>query len=149
MGNMARTKQTARKSTGGKAPRKQLVTKAARKSASTAEPATKKAKKTHRFRPGSVVIKDIRKYQKSTDLLIRVLPFQRMVRSIVQGFKSDVRFQASALRALQEALENHMVQMLEDAYRCSAHAKRVTLMCKDIQLVKKIKYANIFSAINE
>merc|ERR1711997_1126273 len=67
---MARTKQTARKSTGGKAPRKQLATKAARKSA----PATGGVKKTHRFRPGTVALREIRRYQKSTELLMRKLP---------------------------------------------------------------------------
>ncbi|WP_143213447.1 hypothetical protein, partial [Acinetobacter baumannii] len=74
--NMARTKQTARKSTGGKAPRKQLATKAARKSA----PATGGVKKPHRYRPGTVALREIRRYQKSTELLIRKLPFQRLVR---------------------------------------------------------------------
>ncbi|KAH6926621.1 hypothetical protein HPB50_019994 [Hyalomma asiaticum] len=68
---MARTKQTARKSTGGKAPRKQLATKAARKSA----PATGGVKKPHRYRPGTVALREIRRYQKSTELLIRKLPF--------------------------------------------------------------------------
>ncbi|XP_012925689.1 histone H3-4-like [Heterocephalus glaber] len=63
---MARTKQTARKSTGGKAPRKQLATKAARKSA----PATGGVKKPHRYRPGTVALREIRRYQKSTELLI-------------------------------------------------------------------------------
>ena len=79
--NMARTKQTARKSTGGKAPRKQLATKAARKSA----PATGGVKKPHRYRPGTVALREIRRYQKSTELLIRKLPFQRLVREIAQG----------------------------------------------------------------
>ncbi|KAJ1412401.1 Histone-fold [Sesbania bispinosa] len=83
---MARTKQTARKSTGGKAPRKQLATKAARKSA----PATGGVKKPHRFRPGTVALREIRKYQKSTELLIRKLPFQRLVREIAQDFKTDL-----------------------------------------------------------
>ncbi|KAF4402249.1 hypothetical protein G4B88_017761 [Cannabis sativa] len=80
---MARTKQTARKSTGGKAPRKQLATKAARKSA----PTTGGVKKPHRYRPGTVALREIRKYQKSTELLIRKLPFQRLVREIAQDFK--------------------------------------------------------------
>merc|ERR1712216_589804 len=71
---MARTKQTARKSTGGKAPRKQLATKAARKAA----PAIGGVKKPHRYRPGTVALREIRKYQKSTKLLIRKLPFQRL-----------------------------------------------------------------------
>ncbi|ROT75105.1 hypothetical protein C7M84_006391 [Penaeus vannamei] len=75
-----RTKQTARKSTGGKAPRKQLATKAARKSA----PATGGVKKPHRYRPGTVALREIRRYQKSTELLIRKLPFQRLVREIAR-----------------------------------------------------------------
>jgi hypothetical protein len=78
---MARTKQTARRSTGGKAPRKQLATKAARKTA----PTTGGIKKPHRYRPGTVALREIRKYQKSTELLIRKLPFQRLVREIAQG----------------------------------------------------------------
>ena len=81
---MARTKQTARKSTGGKAPRKQLATKAARKSA----PATGGVKKPHRYRPGTVALREIRRYQKSTELLVRKLPFQRLVREIAQDFKT-------------------------------------------------------------
>uniref|UniRef100_A0A8C4LPS3 Histone H3 n=1 Tax=Equus asinus asinus TaxID=83772 RepID=A0A8C4LPS3_EQUAS len=89
---MARTKQTARKSTGGKAPRKQLATKAARKSA----PATGGVKKPHRYRPGTVALREIRRYQKSTELLIRKLPFQRLVREIAQDFKTDLRFQSSS-----------------------------------------------------
>ncbi|EPB66850.1 core histone H2A/H2B/H3/H4 [Ancylostoma ceylanicum] len=90
---MARTKQTARKSTGGKAPRKQLATKAARKSA----PATGGVKKPHRYRPGTVALREIRRYQKSTELLIRKLPFQRLVREIAQDFKTDLRFHATVI----------------------------------------------------
>ncbi|KAK3720297.1 hypothetical protein QZH41_007749 [Actinostola sp. cb2023] len=101
---MARTKQTARKSTGGKAPRKQLATKAARKSA----PATGGVKKPHRYRPGTVAFREIRRYQKSTELLIRKLPFQRLVREIAQDFKTDLRFQSSAVMALQEASEAYL-----------------------------------------
>jgi histone H3 len=90
---MARTKQTARKSTGGKAPRKQLATKASRKSQPTI---TAAPPKPHRYRPGTVAIREIRKFQKSTDLLIRKLPFQRLVREIAQEFKNDLRFQSTA-----------------------------------------------------
>ena len=95
---MARTKQTARKSTGGKAPRKQLATKAAR----NASPTAGGVRKPHRYRPGTVALREIRRYQKSTDTLIRKLPFQRLVREIAQDFKSDLRFQGSAVLALQE-----------------------------------------------
>ena len=132
---MARTKQTARKSTGGKAPRKQLATKAARKSA----PATGGVKKPHRYRPGTVALREIRRYQKSTDLLIRKLPFQRLVREIAQDFKTDLRFQGSAVLALQEAAEAYLVGLFEDTNLCAIHAKRVTIMPKDIQLARRIR----------
>ncbi|XP_014818874.1 PREDICTED: uncharacterized protein LOC106901054 [Calidris pugnax] len=115
---MARTKQTARKSTGGKAPRKQLATKAARKSA----PATGGVKKPHRYRPGTVALREIRRYQKSTELLIRKLPFQRLVREIAQDFKTDLRFQSSAVMALQEASEAYLVGLFEDTNLCAIHA---------------------------
>ena len=132
---MARTKQTARKSTGGKAPRKQLATKAARKSA----PATGGVKKAHRFRPGTVALREIRRYQKSTELLLRKLPFQRLVREIAQDFKTDLRFQSSAVMALQEASEAYLVGLFEDTNLCAIHAKRVTVMPKDMQLARRIR----------
>ncbi len=132
---MARTKQTARKSTGGKAPRKTLATKAARKSA----PATGGVKKPHRYRPGTVALREIRRYQKSTDLLVRRLPFQRLVREIAQGFKEELRFQSSSVLALQEAAEAYHVGVFEDTNLCAIHAKRVTIMPKDIQLTRRIR----------
>ena len=132
---MARTKQTARKSTGGKAPRKQLATKAARKSA----PSTGGVKKPHRYRPGTVALREIRRYQKSTELLIRKLPFQRLVREIAQDFKTDLRFQSAAIGALQEASEAYLVGLFEDTNLCAIHAKRVTIMPKDIQLARRIR----------
>ncbi|XP_037827794.1 histone H3-like [Lucilia sericata] len=128
-------KQTARKSTGGKAPRKQLATKAARKSA----PATGGVKKPHRYRPGTVALREIRRYQKSTELLFRKLPFQRLVREIAQDFKTDLRFQSSAVMALQEASEAYLVGLFEDTNLCAIHAKRVTIMPKDIQLARRIR----------
>jgi histone H3 len=133
---MARTKQTARKSTGGKAPRHLLATKAARK----ADPITSGTKpKPHRYRPGTVALREIRKYQKSTELLIRKLPFQRLVREIAQDFKTDLRFQSSAILALQEASEAYLVGLFEDTNLCAIHAKRVTIMPKDIQLARRIR----------
>ncbi|XP_044168437.1 histone H3-like [Acropora muricata] len=132
---MAPTKQTARKSTGGKAPRKQLATKAARKSA----PATGGVKKPHRYSSGTVALREIRRYQKSTELLIRKLPFQRLVREIAQDFKTDLRFQSSAVLALQEASEAYLVGLFEDTNLCAIHAKRVTIMPKDIQLARRIR----------
>merc|ERR1712184_103730 len=64
--------------------------------------------------PGTVALREIRKYQKSTDLLIRKLPFQRLVREIAQDYKSDLRFQSSAVAALQEASESYLVGLFED-----------------------------------
>ncbi len=135
-GIMARTKQTARKSTtSGKEPRKQLSVKMMRKS----RPATGGVKKPHRYRPGTVALREIRKYQKSTDLLIRKLPFQRLVREIAQDFKSDLRFQGTAVLALQEAGEAYLVGLFEDTNLCAIHAKRVTIMPKDMQLSRRIR----------
>nr|CAH7723087.1 unnamed protein product [Callosobruchus chinensis]CAH7737518.1 unnamed protein product [Callosobruchus chinensis] len=116
-------------------PRKQLATKAARKSA----PATGGVKKPHRYRPGTVALREIRRYQKSTELLIRKLPFQRLVREIAQDFKTDLRFQSSAVMALQEASEAYLVGLFEDTNLCAIHAKRVTIMPKDIQLARRIR----------
>ena len=98
-----------------------------------------KAKKAHRYRPGTVAIREIRKYQKSTELLIRKLPFQRLVREIAQDFKTDLRFQGSAVLALQEASEAYLVGLFEDTNLCAIHAKRVTIMPKDIQLARRIR----------
>jgi histone H3 len=118
-----------------RSPRKQLATKAARKSA----PATGGVKKPHRYRPGTVALREIRRYQKSTELLIRKLPFQRLVREIAQEFKTDLRFQGSAVLALQEAAEAYLVGLFEDTNLCAIHAKRVTIMPKDIQLARRIR----------
>jgi histone H3 len=134
---MARTKQTARKSTGGKTPRKSLGAKAARKSTPVID--SQGAKKQHRFRPGTVALREIRKYQKSTDLLIRKLPFQRLVREIASGFRGDLRFQSSAIAALQEASEAYLVGLFEDTNLCAIHANRVTIMERDVQLAQRIR----------
>ena len=126
---MARTKQTARKSTGGKTPRKSLGAKAARKSTPVVD--SQGAKKQHRFRPGTVALREIRKYQKSTDLLIRKLPFQRLVREIASGFRGDLRFQSSAIAALQRKHQKH-------SNLCAIHANRVAIMERDVQLAQRI-----------
>uniref|UniRef100_A0A8D2MUH9 Core Histone H2A/H2B/H3 domain-containing protein n=1 Tax=Zonotrichia albicollis TaxID=44394 RepID=A0A8D2MUH9_ZONAL len=95
--------------------------------------------KPHRYRPGTVALREIRRYQKSTELLIRKLPFQRLVREIAQDFKTDLRFQSSAVMALQEASEAYLVGLFEDTNLCAIHAKRVTIMPKDIQLARRIR----------
>ena len=92
-------------------------------------------KKPHRYRPGTVALREIRRYQKSTELLIRKLPFQRLVQELAQDLgKINVRFQSGAIMALQEASEAYLVGLLEDTNLCTVHAKRVTIMPKDIQL---------------
>jgi histone H3 len=131
---MARTKQTARQPTGGKAPRKQLATKGARQQ----EPLNRR-RKPHRYRPGTVALREIRRYQKSSDLLLRKLPFQRLVREIAQQFHEDLRFQSTAILALQEAAEAYLVSLFEDTNLVAIHAKRVTIMPKDIQLARRIR----------
>ena len=89
-------------------------------------------KRAHRFRPGTVALREIRRFQKSTELLIRKLPFQRLVREIASEFKNDLRFQSSAVLALQEATEAFIVGLFEDTNLAAIHAKRVTIMPKDM-----------------
>ncbi|KAM9181115.1 LOW QUALITY PROTEIN: histone H3.3C-like [Dugong dugon] len=126
---MAHTNRTACKSTGGKAPRKQLATKATCRSA----PSTGGVKKPHHYRPGTVALDEIRHYQKFTELLIGKLPFQHLV-EIAQDFKTNLRFQSTAIGALQEASEAYLVGLFEDTSLYAMHAKYVTIMLKDIQL---------------
>ena len=101
--------------------------------------ATGGVKKPHRFRPGTVALREIRKYQKSTELMFRKLPFQRLVREITQDIKTDLSYQSQAILALQEASEAYLVHLFEDANICAIHAKRVTIMPRDIQLARRIR----------
>jgi len=133
---MARTKQTARRSTGGKAPAG-LALAAARRA--TKAKAGGKAAIKRRYRPGTVALRDIRKFQRSGELLISKLPFQRLVREVAQEYTNAPRFQASAVLALQEAAEAYLVGLFQDAQLCAIHAKRVTVMSKDIQLARRIR----------
>jgi histone H3 len=98
-------------------------------------------KKPHRYRPGTVALREIRRFQKSTELLMRKLPFARLVREIAQDFKADLRFNPDALLALQEASEAYMVGLFEDSNLCAIHAKRVTVFPKDMQLARGIREA--------
>ncbi|XP_065224106.1 uncharacterized protein LOC135848206 [Planococcus citri] len=141
---MVRTKQTARKST---TPLpliyKHLATKLARKSAKIT-PANGRIKKPYRYRPGTVALREIRRYQRSTELLIRKLPFQRLVREIAQDYKHELRFQCAAISALQEACEAYLIGLFEDTNLCAIHAKRVTIMPKDLQLARRIRGGSAF-----
>ncbi|XP_017263649.1 histone H3-like [Kryptolebias marmoratus] len=114
---MAKTKQSAHISTGNKAPRTQLTTKAARRSA----PTTGGVKKPHLYRPGTVALREIRRYWKSTELLIQKLPFMHLVQEIAQDFKTNLSFQSLAIMAPQEASEAHLVGLFEDTSLCSIH----------------------------
>ena len=106
----------------------------------TSSASQKGTKKPRRYRSGTVALREIRRYQKSTELLIRKLPFQRLVREIAQDLgKKDVRFQSEAIIALQEASEAYLVGLLEDSNLCAIHAKRVTITPKDIQLARRIR----------
>ena len=135
---LAKKKEEQRKAQAAK------VAKAAKKSGVKAPKGG--VKRLHRFRPGTVALKEIRRYQKSTELLIRKLPFQRLVREIAGDSKvilsplcGKVRFQSLAIKALQEASEAYLVGLFEDTNLCAIHAKRVTIMPKDIQLARRIR----------
>ena len=105
----------------GKAPRTQVN-------------AGTKKRRHRRYRPGTVALREIRRFQKSTELLIRQMPFQRLVREIAQTYSPYLRFQSGAILALQEAAEAYLVGLLEDSNLCAIHAKRVTIMPRDMQL---------------
>ncbi|KAK2117664.1 histone H3.Y [Saguinus oedipus] len=132
---MARTKQTARKATTVQAPRKPVAIKAPGKRL----PPIGGIKKPHRYRPGTLALREIRKYQKSTELLLRKLPFQRLVREVAQALSLDLRFQSAAIGALQEASEAYLVCLFEDTNLCAIHARRVTIMPRDMQLALRLR----------
>ena len=153
---MARTKKTARKKTG-KIPRQNLIPKAPRKTLSLAKARKNVAKaaaaaqrnlgnlqtgglkRPMRWQPGTVAFREIHQYQKTTELLIRKLPLNRLVREVAEDFKTDLHFQTQVIGALQEAAEAYLVRLFEDTNLCAIHAKRVTVMPKDIQLAHLIR----------
>lgn len=149
---MARTKVGGRPAAGGKGkgkgkspkkrPRKDL--KFAPPSSGPQSRASGVVMRAHRFRPGTRALREIRKYQKSTELLLRKLPFQRLVREIclkhyTAAGADGFRWQQTALEALQEATEAYIISLLEDANLCAIHGKRVTIMPRDIQLARRIR----------
>lgn len=133
---MARTKQDAVKR---EPARKDALPPAAGTKASI-------VKKPHRFRPGTVALREIRRYQKSTDMLIRKLPFQRLVREIAFEFKEDVRFTVGSLTAMQDAAEAHLVKRFGDTNLTAIHARRITIMPKDMRLVAELCGESPYSA---
>lgn len=128
---MARTKRIACKSLGNDHRTKEVVR--------TVLTKVESKKKAHRYRPGTLALKEIRRYQQSTQVLIRKLPFQRLVREIADDFMTSLRFQSSAVVALQEATEAYLIGLFEDSNMCAIHAKRVTIMPKDMQLARRIR----------
>ncbi|WUR02436.1 histone domain-containing protein [Vairimorpha necatrix] len=136
---MARTKQSAKKTTGGKAPRKQLAAKSTKKTPSGTPGTEKRTKQRHRS--GTLVLKEIRRYRKGTECLIRRLPFQRHCRAIVRESNNaaEIRFQGPALAAIQEAVECYLVGLFEDSLLCATHARRCTVMARDILLTLKLR----------
>lgn len=133
---MARTKNTGGKKSAGD---KKSFERAKMKVCRTRAGGSGRVQKPQRYRPGTVALREIRKYQKSTDLLMRKMPFQRVVREIAQEICPSIRFQSSALLALQESAEAYLVGLFEDANLCAIHAKRVTLMPRDMLLAQRIR----------
>lgn len=138
---MARTKQTARMSTGGRTMG--MIYAGNGTVGGVVAQNGGAIKKRHRYRPGTAALREIRKYQKSTELLIRKLPFQRLVREIAQSFATDLRFQSSAVMALQEAAEAYLTALFEDTNACAIHTKRVTIKPQDMQLALRIRGASV------
>lgn len=132
---MVRTKDT--QVIGGSPGRKAA---SPRKISKSPAPPKKSSPTKRRYRPGEKALREIRFYQRNTDLMIRKLPFARLVKEVqTYFFRKDYRWSAQAMLALQEAAEAHLVALFEDAYLCTIHAKRVTLMPKDIQLARRIR----------
>ena len=133
---MARTKNTARKGMNGAASR---MTKASRNIAAKAphKPPSQQLKKKRRFRPGTVTLREIWQYQKSTELLIRKAPFQWVIYKIMRGIWNDLRIQAAVVWGLQEVAEAYLVGLFKDSNLCPIHAKWVTIMPRGHTISKK------------
>lgn len=142
---MGRSRNMSRKTIDQEAfikPRKQLASKKARDAANKRKMLNKNKKK--RYRPGTVALREIRKYQRSTELLMPKLSFQRVVREIAykiaqKNKKEPYKFQTSAITALQEAAENYLVILFEETNLCAIHANRVTIQPKDVLLARRIR----------
>ena len=130
---MARTKNTSPTRRGARAPATKTPRKILPARVAPASP------RPYRYRPGTRARIEIRQLQRSTDLLIRKLPFQRLVREIAQDFKNDLRFQGSAIMALQEASEAYLVNIFEDTNLIAHHAKRITITPSDLRLALRIR----------
>ena len=126
---MARTKQIVRKHSSGKP----------RKIGGGKKLEAIGVRKPKRYRPGTLALREIRKYQKTTTNLIKRLPFQRLVKEISAEICPEKRFQSAAVAAIQEAAEAYLVSLFQDTNLCAIHAKRVTIFKKDMQLARRIR----------
>ena len=126
---MSRTKETARA--------KRSITSKKSKKAPKAASGVKRAQR--RWRPGTVALREVKKYQRSTEMLIQRAPFQRLVREVSGAQKEGLRFQSSAILAIQEACEAYVVSVLADTNLACIHAKRVTIQPKDVQLALRLR----------
>jgi histone H3 len=134
---MARTKQTARKSGG---PQPHVANKAQKAAGVRIGEVVILKKKS--IKPGVMALREIRKYQNSTEFLIKRMPFQRLVREYAVRFMKDVRFQGTAIDAIQEASEAFLVNLFDDTNQLAIHAKRVTIMPKDMKLADMLRKKN-------
>lgn len=131
----AQTKQTAVKSKA--APKRALGAKKGKKSAGGSGGAG--LKKAFRWKPGTVALRQVKRLQKSTELLVARAPFSRLVREIAESHKAGLRFQSSAVAAIQEATEAFVISLLSDANLTALHANRVTALPRDLQLVRRLR----------
>ena len=120
----------------GKAPQKQLATKVAHKQGSGKGAKPQKPCRNYAI----IVMREIRCFQKSVDLLIPLLPFQRLIHEITQDFKVGLCSQSSTILALQEAAEAWLVGLFESANLCCIHRGQQTIAPKDFYLVQRIHY---------
>ena len=130
---MPKTKVAAKAKTA--AAKKSVKSKAIKKSA----PASGGMKRVKKTKPGTVTLREVKKYQKSTAMVLPRAPFQRLVRQICTDMDHELRFQSMALQALQEASEAYIVGVFEDTNLCAIHAKRMTVMKKDMDLARRIR----------
>jgi histone H3/H4 len=141
-GTFSRRGAAAHHGKGGKKAAVKKATKQGKKAQKDPRRSNGGAKSTRRNKAGTVALREIRKLQKGTDLLIKKIPFQRLIRSICQKLTAsnsyDMRFQSSALLALQEASEAYLIGLFESTNLAAIHAKRVTIMYKDIRLVRRL-----------
>ena len=120
-----------------KMPSKSAKSKAIKKTAPAAGGMKDKPKR--KAKPGMLALREVKRYQKETNMLLPRAPFQRLVRHITEEIDYQMRFQSQALLALQEASEAYIVGLFEDTNLCAIHANRVTVQKKDMELARRIR----------